>query len=192
MAKKQNFVVAVFGDDEVFVNAMKVARKKGMRVKDAYTPFPVHGLDHALGLKRSRLGIAAFVFGCVGFTIAVLIQTLTMTVDWPMNIGGKPTLPIPSFIPVSFELTVLVTALGMVATFFIVNGMAPGVPYKLWDPRQTSHKFVALIHEDGLSKQITEEMYDQGAEEVRTEEYAFSNPLSLFKPEEDQPEKANA
>jgi hypothetical protein len=188
MAKKETFVVAVFGDDEIFVKAMKAARNKGMRVKDAYTPFPVHGLDHALGINRSRLGIAAFVFGCIGFTIAVLLQVYTMVIDWPMNIGGKPTMPIPSFVPVGFELTVLITALGMVGTFFVVNGMAPGAPYKLWDPRQTSHKFVAVIYEDGLSKRITEEMYTQGAEEVRTEEYAFSNPLSLFKPEEETTE----
>ena len=88
--------VAIFEDDEVLLEALRKSRAKGLKILDCFTPFPVHGIERVLGIKRSNLGIAAFVFGCFGFTVAFLLQTYVMKFDWPNNIGGKPTWPLAS------------------------------------------------------------------------------------------------
>src|SRR5690606_32541653 len=100
-------------------------RKSGLKIEEVYSPFPVHGLDEALGYKRSRLPIAAFLFGLTGTILALTMQIYMLAIDWPMNIGGKDFAAIPDFIPVTFELTVLLSAFGMVACFFIVSNLKP-------------------------------------------------------------------
>ena len=105
-------IYAMYDDDQTLISAAKELVAKGIKVTECYSPFPIHGIDDKLGIKRSRLPIAAFFFGLCGFSFAVWMQTYMLAFDWPMNIGGKPNFALPSFVPVSFELTVLIASLG--------------------------------------------------------------------------------
>ncbi|MEX0966138.1 MAG: DUF3341 domain-containing protein [Bacteroidia bacterium] len=167
----QKVVVGIFEDEVPMMEAIKVAKRHNIEIMDAFTPFPVHGLDKVMELRPSRLDIVAFIFGTLGFLTAVGLQVYTMGIDWPMNIGGKPRFPFPSFIPVTFELTVLFASLGMVATYLIVSRLLPGVEPKLYDPRQTSDHFVVLFRDDNISEEIKNICLENGAIEIRTDEY---------------------
>ena len=117
----KHYLVGIFDDEDVLLHAVEQIRDKGVKIEEVYSPFPVHGLDEVLGYKRSRLPIAAFLFGLTGTGLALLMQIWMLGYDWPMIIGGKNFASLPPFIPVTFELTVLLSALGMVATFLIVS-----------------------------------------------------------------------
>ncbi len=169
MASHNKYLVGVFDNEVVLLDAVRAVRKGGIRIHEVYSPFPVHGLDDALGYKRSRLPIAAFLFGLLGTSLALTMQIGMMTVDWPMIIGGKDYLPLPSFIPVTFELTVLLSAFGMVGTFFIASNLKPWGKPKLFDIRITDDKHIMAID---LSKNplsvdaIRKSLQDSGASEV--------------------------
>jgi Protein of unknown function (DUF3341) len=167
------YLVGVYDDDEALLNAVRSVRSSGVNVHEVYTPFAIHGMDDAIGYKRSRLDIAAFMFGLTGTIFAITMMSLMMGFDWPMNIGGKPFIAAPDFIPVSFELTVLFAALGMVFTFFIVSGLGPGAKKLVLDPRFSDDKFILAVDlsKNALSaEQISELMRTTGASEVNTKE----------------------
>ncbi len=144
MALKR-FVVACFDDEEVLFPAVKKVRNAGYKIKDVYTPYPVHGLDKALGMRETSLHTAGFIYGITGTTTAVSCMSWVFTKDWPLNIGGKPNLPLPAFIPITFELTVLFAAVGMVLTFCYICQMMPGVKKHHFHPRATDDLFVMVI-----------------------------------------------
>ena len=139
------YVIATFDAEGPLFEAVRALRAAQVRIEEVYTPYPVHNLDQELGYKRSRLPIAAFLFGVLGATLAITMQIAMMTRDWPMNIGGKDFLPFPTFIPVTFEMTVLLSAFGMVAVFFVVSNLKPWGKPKLFDPRQTQDRHVVVI-----------------------------------------------
>ena len=141
----KNFVVASFDDESVLFPAVKKVRTAGYKIHDVYTPFPVHGLDHEMGLRETSLHTAGFVYGITGTTTALSCMGWVFTSDWPMNIGGKPHFPLPAFIPITFELTVLFAAVGMVLTFCYLCQLAPGVKKHIFHPRQTDDLFVMAI-----------------------------------------------
>ncbi len=145
MDKNKNFVVGIFDDEDVVLKAASSIRKSGLKIHEVYTPFPVHGLDEALGYKRTRLPIAAFLFGMTGTALALTMQIWMMGFDWPMIIGGKNFVSLPPFIPVTFELTVLLSALGMVATFMIVSDMKPYKKPRVFDIRSTDNMHVMAV-----------------------------------------------
>lgn len=97
MESNKNFILGVFNDEDLLLNAVKTVRKSGVTIYEVFTPFPVHGLDDALGYKRSRLPIAAFMFGLLGTSLALIMQIGMMGIDWPMIIGGKDYIPFPVF-----------------------------------------------------------------------------------------------
>lgn len=141
----KKYILGVFDDEEVLLHAIEKIRAAGTRITEVFSPFPVHGIDDALGIERSRLPIAAFFYGCCGLAFALWLQIYTLGVDWPMIIGGKPNVALPAFIPVSFELTVLFTAHGMVITFLIISGLYPKTNIQVMDPRSTDDKFIMAI-----------------------------------------------
>jgi hypothetical protein len=141
----KNFVVASFDDEAVLFPAVKKVRTAGYKIHDVYTPFPVHGLDHAMGLRETSLHTAGFVYGITGTTTALSCMSWIFTTDWPMNVGGKPHFPLPAFIPITFELTVLFSAVGMVLTFCYLCQLAPFVKKHIFHPRQTDDLFVMAI-----------------------------------------------
>jgi hypothetical protein len=176
MAANKNFLVGVFEDEDVLVNAVRILRSKGVRIHDVFTPFPVHGLDEVLGYTRSRLPIAAFLFGLTGTSLALLMQYWMLGFDWPMIIGGKPHAALPPFIPVTFEFTVLLSALGMVATFLIVSDMKPYGKPRQFDVRSTDDKLVMAIdldvNKNKTRSDITQILRDAGASEVNEKIFA--------------------
>jgi len=172
MDVNKNFLVGVFEDEDVLLGAVKKVRTGGVKIHEVYSPFPVHGLDEALGYKKTRLPIAAFMFGITGTSLALLMQYWMLGYDWPMIIGGKNFTSLPPFIPVTFELTVLLSALGMVATFMIVSDMKPYSWPRQFDIRSTDDKHVMAIDVDVNSAkskdEITRLLKEAGASEVNT------------------------
>lgn len=185
-------VVAVFEDEQDMMKAITEAKKSEAKPVDAFTPFPVHGLDKLLGISPSRLDIVAFIFGCIGFSSAVALQVWTIGIDLPMNIGGKPAIALPSFIPISFELTVLITALGMAFTFLVISKLIPGVQPKIYDPRQTNDHFVVLFQQEANNfENIRETCMEFGALEVRSDKYKttlypYPIPIKIVSDDEDE------
>ncbi len=155
MAKK-NFVVACFDDEAVLFPAVKKFRLAGYKIHDVYTPFPIHGLDHAMGLRETSLHTAGFIYGITGTTTALSGITWVLTQDWPLNFGGKPHFALPAWIPIIFELTVLFAAVGMVLTFLYLCQMAPFVKKHIFHKRATDDLFVMVI--ETTSKTNLEEL----------------------------------
>lgn len=145
MEKGKNFVVGVYEDEAVLIDAVGKIRNQGVKIKEVFTPYPVHGLDNALGYHYSNLPIAGFLFGLTGTITALSMMIYMLGFDWPMDIGGKPNIALPDFIPVTFELTVLFCALGMTGTFFVASNLNPWSTPKMFDPRSTDDKFVLAV-----------------------------------------------
>jgi len=133
---------------------------QGIRVKDVYSPFPIHGIDPIIGIKRTRLAIASFMYAMTGTSLALLGMWYFMIHDWPMNIGGKPSFSlienVTAFLPVTFEFSVLCGAHGMALTYLLRNGTLPGMPATNPDPRTTDDKFVVEITTDNNSMSADE------------------------------------
>jgi len=142
---KKKFVVGAFDDEAVLFPAVKKVRMSGYKIHDVYTPFAVHGLDHALGLRETSLHTAGFIYGITGTSTALGGISYVLTYDWPVNFGGKPHFALPAWIPIIFELTVLFAAVGMVLTFCYLCQMAPFVKKHHFHPRATDDLFVMVI-----------------------------------------------
>lgn len=172
MSKK--LIHGLYNDDDVLLSGVKALREKGIRIKEVYTPFPVHGLDHAMGLAPTRLSIAGFIYGIIGLTFAISMMYYMMIVDWPQNIGGKPSFTymanMPAFVPIMFECTVLFAGHLMVITFLIRNGMFPGSPRQNPDVRTTDDMFLVEIEADGDVEEISDALKSSGAVEVNQKE----------------------
>ena len=118
--------VVVFGDEEHLLAAARAARARSFDVVEAYTPYPVHGLDEVLGIPRSRLPWVTLAAGATGLSLGTWLQYWASATDWPIDVGGKPFDSLPAFVPVMFELTILFAGL---ATFVFVlarSGLLPG------------------------------------------------------------------
>ena len=170
MIKK--FVVGSFEDEKVLFPAVKNVRRAGYKIHDVYTPFPVHGLDHALGLRETSLHTMGFIYGILGTATAIGGMGWIFTTDWPLNIGGKPHFPLPAFIPIAFELTVLFSAVGMVWTFCWLCKMMPGVKKHHFSPRATDDAFVMVIEcsEKTNEAEIQSFLGNNGAIEINVQE----------------------
>ncbi len=175
MDANKNFVVGIFDNEDVLLDGVEKVRGSGVKIHEVYSPFPVHGLDEALGYKRSRLPIAAFMFGITGTSLALIMQIWMLGYDWPMIIGGKNYASLPPFIPVTFELTVLLAALGMVATFMIVSDMKPYKWPRQFDLRSTDDKHVMAIDlalNKGKSKaELKKILTEAGASEANEKDF---------------------
>jgi len=150
----------MYDDDAKVMAAASELVGQGVRVKDVFSPFPIHGIDPIIGIKRTRLAICSFMYAMTGTSLAILGMWYFMIQDWPMNIGGKPSFSlienIPAFIPVTFEFSVLCGAHGMAITYLLRNGTLPGMPASNPDPRTTDDKFVVEISTDNNSMSAEE------------------------------------
>jgi hypothetical protein len=168
MRKERKFLYGVFNHPDDILNAAYAMRTTKNEILDCFTPFHVHGLDRAMNVPRSRLGIVAFLMGLTGLLTAVSLQYYTNVFDWPMNIGGKPAqLAVPTFVPVCFELTVLCTAYGMGITFFLKTRIIPGVRETVFEARQSDDQFVMCFDMEKTTLNIDEVtglMQQHGAE----------------------------
>ncbi|GAA0879748.1 DUF3341 domain-containing protein [Algoriphagus jejuensis] len=175
MEKDTHFILGVYDDEDVLLHAVEQVRGTGVKIHEVYSPYPVHGLEHVLGYKRSKLPIAAFLFGLLGTTLALTMQFYMMKFDWPMIIGGKDHGAFPDFIPVTFELTVLLASFGMVAVFMIVSNLKPWAQPRIFDVRSTDDKHIMAIdiaNNSGLElDKIKEILTSSGATEVNNKSF---------------------
>ena len=168
----KKFIVGSFDDEKVLFPAVKKVRKAGYKLHDVYTPFPIHGLDTAMGLRDTSLHTAGFIYGITGTTTALTFMGWVFTKDWPLNIGGKPHFPLPAFIPITFELTVLFSAVGMVLTFCYLCQLAPFVKKHHFSLRATDDQFVMVLE---VNKRTNEEdakacLAAAGAKDINVQE----------------------
>ncbi|MBK8255915.1 MAG: DUF3341 domain-containing protein [Polyangiaceae bacterium] len=119
--------VGWFDDEHALLRATTAAREDGLAIVDVFTPFAVHGIDEAMGLRRSRLPIICFCAGATGLAFGIFLQVYASAVSWPLNVGGKPFNSMPAFLPVIFELTVLCAALITVAALLIRTRLFPRI-----------------------------------------------------------------
>ncbi|MGK7390446.1 MAG: DUF3341 domain-containing protein [Candidatus Cyclobacteriaceae bacterium M2_1C_046] len=174
MERNKHFIVGIFDDEDVVLSAIAKVRASGIRIHEVYSPYPIHGIDDALGYKRTRLPIAAFLFGLTGTILALTMQIWMLGYDWPMIIGGKNFWSIPPFIPVTFELTVLLSALGMVGTFMIVSDLKPYKKARIFDIRVTDDKHAMAIDLSANAKtreDIAALLKDSGALEINNKDF---------------------
>ena len=144
MALKK-FVVGVFDDENVLFPAVSKVRRAGYKIHEVYTPYAVHGLDKAMGLRETSIHTAGFIYGITGTTIAVTFMSWIFTKDWPLNIGGKPHFALPAWIPITFELTVLCASVAMVLTFCYICQIAPFVKKHHFNLRSSDDLFVMVV-----------------------------------------------
>ena len=161
---------AIYTDDDVLMSAVKKVKAEKHHIEEIYTPFPVHGLDKAMGLEPTRIAITAFIYGLIGLTVAITMMNFIMIEDWPQNIGGKPSFSyienMPAFVPIMFELTVFFAAHLMVITFYLRSRMWPFKKAENPDPRTTDDHFLMEIAVHGNEKELTSLLEETGAVEV--------------------------
>lgn len=166
----KNTLYGIFDCELVLLAAVKEIRANKIEIKEVYSPFPIHGLDKALGLKETRMAITAFIYGCIGLSLAALMIYNIMIIDWPQNIGGKPNFTfyhnMPAFIPIMFECTVLFAAHLMSITYLIRNGLYPGAVSDCPDPRTTDDKFLMEIEVEGDLARLKDMLTKNGATEI--------------------------
>jgi len=120
-APKHFAVIGDFDTPEDLLRAIRTARAAGYTKMETYSPFPIHGVDEALGESRSPLGKIVIVCGLVGLTVAVWLQWWTGAVNYKLSIAGKPLFALEPSVPIIFELSVLLSAFGAVLGMFFLN-----------------------------------------------------------------------
>jgi hypothetical protein len=136
VALRYHGIAAEFETPEQLLAAARRVREAGYTAVDTYTPFPVHGISDILGFRDERVPIMMFVGGVIGALSGILLQIWTNAVDYPVNVGGKPLIAYPAFIPVTFECTVLISSLVGAIGMFWLNGLP-----KPYDPMFNAPNF---------------------------------------------------
>jgi hypothetical protein len=142
-------LVASFRQVDGLLKAVRRARSEMLRVYDVFAPFPVHGLDEAMGIRHTRLPKVTLVAGLTGLATALTLQFYANVLDWPLNVGGKPDNTTLAFIPISFELTVLFGGLATVAALLVRAKLYPGKKPWLADPGVTNDVFALVLRKPG-------------------------------------------
>lgn len=167
-------IQALYNDDDILMSAVKRVKDAHHHIDEVYTPFPVHGLDKAMGLAPTRLAICSFLYGCVGLSVAIAMMNFIMIEDWPQNIGGKPSFSFiensPAFIPIMFEMTVFFAAHLMVITFYMRSKLWPFKEAENPDVRTTDDHFLMEIVLNNNEEELTKLLVDTGAVEVKVSE----------------------
>jgi hypothetical protein len=146
--------VASFAREDDLLGAVAAARDCDWQPLEAYTPYPVHGLDAAIGLRPSQLGKVCFLFGLSGVALALAFQFWSTARDWALNVGGQPWNSLPAFLPVTFETMVLFAGLGLVGTWLLVCRLYPGSPN--WRPGrgETDDRFVLVLGQPAAATDV--------------------------------------
>ncbi|GAB5401736.1 MAG: DUF3341 domain-containing protein [Aureisphaera sp.] len=162
---------AIYNDDDILMNAVKAVRKEHYHIDEVYTPFPVHGLDKAMGLEDTRIAICSFMYGIVGLAVAITMMNYIMIADWPQDIGGKPSFSylenMPAFVPIMFEMTVFFAAHLMVITFYMRSKLWPFKKAENPDVRTTDDHFLMAIDASHHNvDEVSKFLSDTGAIEI--------------------------
>ena len=142
---RAKILVATFPETDGLLRAVRLARRQMFRVYDVFAPFPVHGLDDAMGIRRTRLPWVTLIVGLCGLATAATLQFYTNILDWSLNVGGKPDNSTLAFVPICFELSVLFGGLGTVAALLLRAKLYPGKKVWLVDPGITDDTFALVL-----------------------------------------------
>jgi hypothetical protein len=167
------FLVASFADPPSLLRAVRRARAAGVPIHDVFCPTPVHGLDEAMGIRRTRLPLCTLLAGLLGLTFAFVFQYWTAVLDWPLDVGGKPESTTLAFVPICFELTVLVGGLGTAGAFFLRARLYPGKREELPVLGVTNNVFALVVPapaDRGAARRLRELLAASGASEVEERE----------------------
>lgn len=143
----QRVLMAVFEHEDDLLAATDAVRRQGLQIVDAFTPYAVHGLDRAMGLRPSRLTWVCFACGMTGAIGMLWFQHWTASISWAIDVGGKPWNSLPSDVPVAFEAAVLLAGFGSVFALFGVSRLFPGKKVHMLNDRITDDRFVLVIEE---------------------------------------------
>jgi len=164
-------IYAIYNDDDILMEAVKTTRAAKHHIEEVFTPFPVHGLDKAMGLAPTRLAICSFLYGCVGISFATWMMYYIMIQDWPQDIGGKPSFSyienMPAFVPIMFELTVFFAAHLMVITFYMRSKLWPFKQAENPDVRTTDDHFLMEVAVRDNEEELISFFQNTGAIEVK-------------------------
>lgn len=168
MLKK--FVLGIFDREEAVVKGAQLLQENKISVEDIFTPYPIHALEKIMGLRRSWLPIVCFLAGVAGCTAALGFQIWAASINWPLNVGGKPFNSLPAFIPITFEVTVLLAGLITTAAFLARSKLFPLKPLKLFNQRVTDDRFLIVVKNPQDEKKVTDLFYGAGAVVVESRE----------------------
>ena len=161
---------AFYNDDEVVLDAVKKVKAANHHIEEVFCPFPVHGLDKAMGLAPTMIAITSFMYCITGLGIAIWLTYYTMIADWPQDIGGKPSFSwgenMPAFVPIMFEMTVFFAAHLMVITFYMRSRIWPFKKAENPDPRTTDDHFLMEIEIHDNEEELTTLLNETGAVEI--------------------------
>ena len=162
-------IIGIYDDPDVLVAAAKKLKENDVRIKNVFTPFPIHELWEVLGLK-TRLPVLTFIYGFTGFVAIYAFLYWTSVVNYPLKFGGKPLNSL-SFIIIMFVGTIFVAVLMTLITFFVRQKIGPGKEVTMIDPRTTDDKFAIVIERkpeftDADIKRITAILQETGAVEI--------------------------
>lgn len=180
---------ALFKDPNAIIAAAKKVSSEGYTSWDVNTPYPVHGMDDAMGMKPSKLGLVTLFFGLSGTTLALLLVWWTMSVDYPLVIGGKPFFALPAFIPVTFEVTVLLATVFTIITMFAIFF---GLPRNSHPVHDTNYIKKVSVDHFGLVIEAKDPKYDEAkirnlfsslnAAHTELIYYPEKQPVKIFEP----------
>ncbi len=164
-------VHAIYNDDDLVLEAVKKAQAANYHIREVFTPFPIHGLDKAMGMKPTRLAIVSFLFGITGLAFAIWMTDYMMIRDFPQNIGGKPSFSwwenMPAFVVVMFEFTVFFSGHFMVITYYLRSRLWPFKEAENPDPRTTDDHFLMEIAiEENQFDELSEFLQKTGVKEI--------------------------
>lgn len=163
-------VLGCFGDEASLLRAVKLARVRGLDIEDVFAPYPIHSLDEAMGLPRTRLPWVTLAGGLFGMAAAIGLQVWTAVVDWPIDVGGKPANSGLAFLPITFELTVLCAGLASAGAFFWRSRLYPAAPVRSLAPGVTDDTFVLVLAAPSLHAEGARQLLaDTGARQIRVE-----------------------
>lgn len=140
-------VVGVFDDESSLLAVTREARADGLKIVDIFTPYAVHGLDAAMGLRPSRLPWICFLAAITGAALKLWFEFWTTMVDWPLNVGGKPWNSLPAFVPVTFEVMVLSAGVTTVFAFLVLARLWPNKKPAITFAGVTDDRFVLVLEE---------------------------------------------
>ncbi|MBT8234953.1 MAG: DUF3341 domain-containing protein [Bacteroidia bacterium] len=163
---------AYYNDDDILMQAVKKVKAARHHIEEVYCPFPVHGLDKAMGLAPTRIAITSFMYGCLGLIVSIVMMNYIMIQDWPQDIGGKPSFSyienMPAFVPIMFEMTVFFAAHLMVITFYLRSRLWPFKKAENPDPRTTDDLFVMEIEPHDSVENLKDLLASTGAIEIKS------------------------
>src|SRR5262245_61706376 len=142
---RAKILVATFPHVDGLLRAVRTARREMLRVYDVFAPYPIHGLDEAMGIRHTRLPKVRLLAGLTGLATALTLQCYPTALDWRLNVGGKRDNSSLAFIPICFELTVLFGGLATVAAFLLRARLYPSKKPWLVNPGVTNDTFALVL-----------------------------------------------